>query len=85
MAFTLISVSRVDQAGFSLLIKGGICKIRASSSKVIGYIPLNRGLYQITNSKSPSKSAHFANLADRQISINDLHQQMGHVNHDNLH
>ena len=40
MAFTLISVSCVDRAGFSLLIKGGICEIRTSTSKTIGRIPV---------------------------------------------
>ena len=39
MAFTLISVSCVDCAGFSLLIKGGICEIRTAVSIIIGCIP----------------------------------------------
>ena len=36
MAFTLISVSCVDRAGFSLLIKGGICEIKTAASNTIG-------------------------------------------------
>ena len=36
MAFTLMSVSCVDKAGFSLLIKGGACVICSSKSNIIG-------------------------------------------------
>ena len=79
MAFTLISVSCVDRAGFSLFIKGGNCIIRSPTSKIIGTIPENRGLYRIADT-----SAHTANVAVKQISINELHRRMGHVNHEDL-
>jgi len=62
MAFTLISVSCVDRAGFSLFIKGGTCEIRTSSSKVIGRIPQIRGLYRVTDTKSPPRTIHSANV-----------------------
>ena len=84
MAFTLISVSCVDRAGFSLLIKGGICEIRTAVSIIIGRIPQTRGLYRVSDSKIPSRPTHSANVAERQISINELHRQMGHVNHKDL-
>lgn len=74
MAFTLISVSCVDQAGFSLVIGGGICEIRTSRSKVIGRIPQIRGLYRVHDAKSSSQRTHTANLAVKQISINELHK-----------
>ena len=84
MAFTLISVSCVDHAGFSLLIKGGTCEIRTAMSKIIRRITLIRGLYRISDSKSPSHPSHTANVAEKQISINELHRRMGHVNHEDL-
>jgi len=40
MAFTLMSVSCVNQAGFSLCIKNGACIIHSSKSNIIGHIPL---------------------------------------------
>ena len=58
MAFTLISVSCVDHAGFSLLIKGGICEIRTATSIIIGCIPQIRGLYCVSDSKTPSHPTH---------------------------
>ena len=82
MAFTLISVSCVDRAGYSLFIKGGYCTLRDQNSKIIGRIPEVRGLYRITD--TISQPPHFANAAVRQISINELHRRMGHVNHEDL-
>ena len=79
MVFTLISVSCVARAGFSLVIKGGTCTIRSPTSKVIGCIPENHGLYRI-----PDTSTHIANVTVKQISINELHHHMGHVNHEDL-
>ena len=85
MAFTLISVSSIDRAGFSLLIKGGICEIRTSSSKTTGHIPQVRGLYCVTDTKVSSHPTHTANLASKELSISELHRRMGHVNHEDLH
>jgi hypothetical protein len=82
MAFTLISVSCIDRAGFSLFIKERNCTIRSPSSKVIGCIPEIRGLYRVVD--SDTKTPHTANAADKKISINELHRRMGHVNHENL-
>ena len=36
------------------------------------------------NTKSPPHPTHTANVAERQISINELHRRMGHVNHEDL-
>ena len=79
MAFTLISMSCVDRAGFSIHIQGGNCVIRTPNSKTIACIPEIRGLYRIIDSP-----AHNANVSVKQISINELHQRMGHVNHEDL-
>ena len=85
MAFTLVSVSCVDRAGFSLIIGGGICEIKTTKSKVIGRIPQIRGLYRIQDSKSLSpQSTQSASLAVKQMSIIELHKRMGHVNTDDL-
>jgi GAG-pre-integrase domain len=83
MAFTLISVSCVDRAGFSLFIKGGACVIRSPKSNIIGHIPGVQGLYRVSDSLV-SPRAHVASAAVKQISITELHQRMGHVNHEDL-
>ena len=83
MAFTLMSVSCVDRAGFSLFIKGGACIIHSPKSNIIGRIPEVRGLYHVSDSLV-LPCAHVASAAVKQISITELHQSMGHVNHDDL-
>ena len=86
MAFTLMSVSCVDHSGFSLYIKGGFCEIRTAASKIIGRIPQVRRLYRISNTRDSSSHRNHltANIADKLISINELHRRMGHVNHEDL-
>jgi gag-polypeptide of LTR copia-type/GAG-pre-integrase domain len=83
MAFTLMSVSCVDQAGYSLFIKGGTCIICSPKSNIIGRIPEVRGLYHVSDSLALPR-AHVASAAVKQISISELHQQMGHINHEDL-
>jgi hypothetical protein len=84
MAFTLISVSCVDRAGFSLVIGGGFCEIKSSKGTPIGRIPQIRGLYRVLDSSTSHKLNHTANVAVKQMSIDELHKRMGHVNHDDL-
>ena len=84
MAFTLISVSCVDRAGFSLVFGGSSCQLKTSKYVTIGHIPQVRGLYRIFDTTSPSIPTHTANVAVKQISIDELHVRMGHVNHDDL-
>ena len=85
MAFTLMSTSCVDCAEFSIFILGGTCTIWSLKNKVIGCIPEIWGLYWITDRpNSTSPHTHVANAAVKRITINELHQQMGHVNHEDL-
>jgi len=83
MAFTLMSVSSIDQAGFSLFIKGGSCIICSLKSNIIGCIPLVQGLYRVGGSFNPFL-APSANSASKLMSISELHCKMGHINHNNL-
>jgi hypothetical protein len=82
MAFTLMSVSSIDNAGFSLLIKGGTCVVRSPKSNIIGCIPLVRGLYRVGGFNSSPTPV--ANSASKLMSISELHRKMGHINHDDL-
>ncbi len=86
MAFTIVSVSRMDHTGLGLLIQGGNCVIRSPgpNPKVVGRIPETRGLYRISeNTRSPDcQPATYA--AMKVLSISQLHRKMGHINHDDL-
>ena len=53
MAFTLISVSCVDRAGFSLFIKGGMCIMHGPKLNIIGRIPNFVGYTVLSTLKPP--------------------------------
>ena len=55
MAFTLISISRLDKAGFSVTFNKGMCTIRNPKSKTIATIPNSDSLYKVVATKWMSK------------------------------
>lgn len=56
MAFTLISISKLDKAGFSVAFQKGTCVIKERSGKTIATIPHKDGLYKIAATKQASQS-----------------------------
>ena len=84
MAYTLISVSRMDRTGYIVHIEDGTCTISTPrpKSRVIGRIPRVDGLYRVSSTNSDSVSV--AAVASKPISINQLHERMGHINHEDL-
>ena len=83
LAFTLMSVEIMDRNGYDLHIKEGKCVIRSLKSNVIAQIPLVHGLYRVIAPSNPHISA-LADTTTKKMSISELHQKMGHINHDNL-
>lgn len=73
MPFTLISVSRLNKAGFSLHVKNGLCKILSPTRRVITQIPETHGLYHVENRNEHALSAK------AQVTLTELHQLMGHI------
>jgi len=63
-------------------MEGNHCFIYSPSSKLIGQIPKNRGLYRID--PIPPEPEHSANSAVKALTITQLHRLMGHVNYDDL-
>ena len=47
MAFTLISISRLDKAGYQVTFKKGMCTILNPKGQIIAMIPHSDGLYRI--------------------------------------
>jgi hypothetical protein len=86
MTFTLISVSCTDNPGFAIHVEDSMCKISTPKPKprVIGQIPLLRGLYRVPHISPSPPLYHQAALATQLMTITELHQKMGHVNHDDL-
>jgi hypothetical protein len=78
MTRTLISIGKLDQAGFSAEFGGQKCIIRAPAKKVIAQLPLINGLYKVNEKSSSLESA---NVAVQKVSLAEAHQIMGHVSH----
>lgn len=80
LSFTLISVTRLDKAGYSVEISDGMCSIRKPRPErtVIARIPESAGLYRVAGLALPD-SLH-ANVA-HPVSISTLHRQYGHISH----
>jgi transposase InsO family protein len=74
---TLVSVGRIDDAGYAVLFRNNTCKIYDSSKKLIGVIPKRGGLYRVDH--SPGESAHAATKATETLTLEELHRMMGHI------
>ena len=83
MAFTLISVSRLDQANCSTTFKGGQCVIQNPKGVVIAALPLSNGLYHLGSKGTTSLSAD-ANLVSAKMTIHEAHLKFGHINPDTI-
>jgi len=80
MAFTIISISRLDRAGYLVSFNKGMCTIIDPKSRTIATIPHSNGLYKILAWKSSNKSK-MANAASRNFSISEAHRKLGHILH----
>src|SRR6202522_4108982 len=80
MAFTLISISRLDQAGYTVTFNKNMCTIMNPSGKVIGKIPHSNGLYKISGPMSPAAN-ETVNLASNKMTISEAHKKFGHIAH----
>jgi GAG-pre-integrase domain len=78
MAFTLISISRLDRAGFLVTFSKEMCTIKNPKSTTIATIPHSDGLYKITASKCLTTS-EMANAAAGKMSITEAHRKLGHI------
>lgn len=73
---TLISVSKIDEAGYSVNFANNECHIYNSQGSLIGFAPKKDGLYQIC---STSNSAYLT--TDKLMSLYEAYLCLGHVNY----
>jgi hypothetical protein len=78
MAFTLISISRLDKAGYKVTFEKGMCKIMNPKGHVIATVPHSDGLYRVAGTK-PTKDADYAAVASGKMTISEAHKRLGHV------
>jgi hypothetical protein len=79
MAFTLISISRLDKARYLVLFSKGMYVIRDLKGQTIATIPRNDRLYKLVANQL--KETETANMASTKMSINKAHRKLGHIAH----
>jgi len=80
MAFTLISISRLDKADYKTIFYKGMCTIKNPKGCTVATIPHSDGLYWVIASK-PTSNGHHANIATKKMDINLAHRKFGHISH----
>jgi hypothetical protein len=78
MAFLLISISRMDRAGYHADFGGSMCKLIALDQKVIGQIPLTGSLYRVD---AKGRNPLHANAAVKKLSLYEAHHALGHISY----
>jgi hypothetical protein len=77
MGCTLISISQIDQAGYSVSFQDGKCIVRNPKNKIVAQIPRSKGLYRVEQEPIYALSAET-------LSLDELHRRHGHVAHSTL-
>ena len=73
MGATIVSISRIAKAGFSVCFEGQSCKIKDSRDKIIGEIPASdNGLYKVDR-------VYSAIMTQERVDLATMHRRLGHI------
>ena len=76
VGYTLVSIGRLDQLGYSVTFGDGTCTICSPDNDVIGCVPkTHAGLYRVIHTGADDG----ANAAVETVTIMELHCRMGHI------
>jgi hypothetical protein len=75
IGYTLVSIGRIDDAGYSTTFANGKCEIKDRTGNVVGTIPKFKGLYRVAH----KTCRDHANVAMEKRTIMELHCRMGHI------
>ena len=78
MAFTLLSISKLDKSDHRVVFHKQMCTISDSKGRTIAKIPHSEGLYCMQAPEQP-KIDLIANAAVIKMSINEAHRCLGHI------
>ena len=80
VAYTLVSIGRLDEDGFSVTFGGGKCTIRDANKEVVGVVPkIAMRIYKVEHEEG------VANEAEERLTLGCFHRRMGHVSPDVAH
>ena len=76
VGYTLVSIGRLDEKGFSARFGDGKCIIRGPDDECVGKILMNkRGLYKVEHELNIEE----ANAVEETITLEQLHRRLGHI------
>ena len=76
VGYTLVSIGRLDEKGFSARFSDGKCIIRGPDDECIGMVLKNkRGLYKVEHELNIEE----ANVAVDSLTLEQLHRRLGHI------
>ena len=78
MAFTLLSISKLDKYDHKVVFHKQMCTISDSKGCTIAKIPHSQGLYQVQPPEE-AKNNLSANATVVKMSINEAHHHLGHI------
>ena len=84
MGITLVSIGKLDVAGYAALFRDKRCQIFDSRKKKLGEIPLTSGLYSLRSSQTATKL--FAGVAKHSepLTMQEVHERLGHIAPDSI-
>ena len=82
MGVTLVSISRIAEAGCTIVFSEDLCRILKANKVQIGEIKEKRGLYRVYTISSP-EGANIVGTKDV-LSIDELHRRLGHISYDRV-
>jgi Zinc knuckle len=75
VGYTLISIGKLDEKGFSVTFSGGKCTIHGPDGRCVGEVPKSeKGLYKVQHEKGKE-----ANIAKETLTLDMLHWCLGHI------
>jgi len=80
MGITLVSIGQITSAGSNVLFHGDTCRIYNASKILLAQIPKRGGLYQ--NYSPCAEQTGYAGKVKEILTINELHQKLGHIGHE---
>ena len=82
-AFTLISIGRLDMAGYFATFGNSACTFTSKDGKVMAILPRSQGLYRAIDHPADNW-VDSANLAMDKMSITEAHRKFGHMNYGSI-
>ena len=77
VGYTLVSIGRLDEAGFTVVFGGGQCMLRGEDGVEIGVVPrTSTRVYKVEREEA------VASAAEERLTLDKFHRRMGHISID---